>query len=96
MDVGSAHETMTDTALAAGLRAIPTRRLGPEFAAELATVARRRWWVTYCALTVGSWDCVGFTAWHVVRVARILACADGDAVLERVARFVATGRVLDA
>lgn len=98
----------TDAALRSGLRAIPATRLATYWHArggEVPPVVRRSEstapttrlrYVTWCALTVGDWSVVAFDDTMCARVAMILANADGDVVLERVARFVRDGVVFDA
>lgn len=85
-------------ALVAGLRAIPAARLHQYGHARpaVATPTTRLRFVTFCALAVGSWAVVQFDDVLCARVAMILTHADGDVLLERVARFVETGGVFDA
>ena len=98
-------------ALTAGLRAIPAARLsrywsvraeGPfglapaHVDAEVESATTRLRYVTWCALSVGAWPCVAFDDDMLARVATIVVRAECDLVLERVAKFVATGEVFDA
>ena len=89
------HET-TDAALLAGLRAIPMRRLSPVYGAWLACPAKRVWWVTWAALSIGNWSAVQIDPALAMRVVMLLGDVGDDIVLERVQRFVATGSVFSA
>ncbi len=83
-------ERSTERALVAGLRAIDVTRL-PAFD-PTHTRRGRLWLVTYRALSCGlTFEVIAIAPQLVDRVEAILARPDGDACLERLARWASRG-----